>query len=83
MSIIFISHTSKQSLSTKIKNCDNQNMTLIRFCALRGYRTRLESLLGTKNKGFCSPVKLFFGCMAVAMEAKNDKIPSAKYEIRG
>ena len=37
-------------------------------------RTRLELIFGTENEGFCGLMKIFFGCIALAMEAKNGEI---------
>jgi len=36
--------------------------------------TRLDLFFGTENEGFCILMKLFSGCIAIAMEAENGEI---------
>jgi len=40
-------------------------------------------MFGTENEGFCGLMKLFFGCIAIATEAKNGKIRAQNAKFAG
>jgi hypothetical protein len=40
-------------------------------------------MFGTENEGFCGLMKSFFGCIAIATEAKNGKIRTQNAKFAG